>query len=113
MLQLRRITFFVEDLDAATRYYGGTLGIDGSQRDGWSAFPAAGGIEVAFHRGRGRRPRLEYVTADDLDETRRVLNEAGARLGPIKEVAGRRLCSGKDPDGNTVQISADIDVGAR
>lgn len=51
-LRLRRITFFVEDLDAATHYYGTTPGLTCSHREGWSAFDVAGGFEVAFHKGK-------------------------------------------------------------
>ena len=107
-IRVKRITFFVEDLDAATKYYRDTLGLGVADvREGWSSFHASRDIEFAFHRGKGRRPRIELLVEGDLREARALLNERGARLGNCKEVCGREICIGKDRDGNSVQLSAD------
>ncbi len=105
-LTLRRITFFVEDLPAATSYYSDVLGIKGSDiRSGWSAYKISGKFEIAFHRGKGRKPRLEFVTKQDLVLLREKMNKEGARLGPIKEVSQNVFkCVGKDPEKNRVEI---------
>ena len=105
-LELQRITFFVENLAGTTEFYRCALGLVANDiREGWAGFAGSGGVEIAFHSGKGRRPRLEFTTANDLGETREYLNERGARLGPIKEVRGRQVCLGKDRDGNSIQVS--------
>ena len=107
-IRIKRLTFFVEDLGAATKYYRDTLGLGVADvREGWSAFHASRDIEIAFHRGKGRRPRIELVVEGDLREARALLNERGARLGTCKKVRGREICIGNDRDGNSVQLSAD------
>ena len=106
-IRVERITFFVTDLDGATRYYRDVLGLAVADvREGWSAFRGSAETEIAFHRGTGRRPRIELVVEGGLEEARALLNERGARLGPCKEVRGRLICSGKDRDGNTIQLAA-------
>ena len=98
-IRVKRITFFVDDLDAATKYYRGTLGLGVADvREGWSSFHASRDIEIAFHRAKGRGPRIELLVEGDL---------RGARLGSCKKVRGREICIGKDSDGNSVQLSAD------
>lgn len=105
-LRLRRITFFVEDLDEATALYRDTIGLRVADiRTGWSAFSVAPNVEIAFHKGKGRNPRLEFVTDQALSAVRLSLNEKGVRLGPIKELRGRKMCNGKDRNGNTIQIT--------
>lgn len=107
-LRVQRITFFVDDLDAATAYYRDALGLRVADiRAGWSAFRASKTTEIAFHRGKGRRPRIELVVEGELREGRALLNARGARLGECQKVRGRDVCVGKDRDGNSIQLSAD------
>ena len=108
-IRVHRITFFVDDLDAITAYYRDALGLPVADvREGWSAFRASKDTEIAFHRGKGRRPRIELVVKCDLRAVRAALNARGARLGECKSVRGRDVCVGKDKDGNSVQLSADV-----
>jgi hypothetical protein len=84
-----------------------TLGLDVADvREGWSSFLASVDVEIAFHRGKGRRPRIELVVDGDLREARDLLNTRGARLGSCEELRGREICTGKDRDGNSIQLSA-------
>ena len=107
-IRVQRITFFVDDLEATTAYYRDTLGLPAADvREGWSAFRASKDTEIAFHKGTGRRPRIELVVKGDLREARAALNARGARLGECKKMRGRDVCVGKDKDGNSVQLSAD------
>jgi catechol 2,3-dioxygenase-like lactoylglutathione lyase family enzyme len=107
MLRLRRITFFVDDVEAAARYYRDVVGLaPGDIREGWAGFKAGKEFEIAFHRGKGRAPRLEFV-AGKLKAAREALNAKGARLGPVKSLLGRKICTGKDKDGNTIQLSGE------
>ncbi|HUO62871.1 MAG TPA: hypothetical protein VMT97_04160 [Terriglobales bacterium] len=43
-----------------------------------------------------------------LREARAALNARGARLGECKSVRRRDVCVGKDKDGNSVQLSAEV-----
>jgi len=108
-LKLRRITFFVEDLPAATTYYGDTLGMAPADvRKGWSAYKVSKSFEIAFHRGKGKYPRLQFVTTKDLGSVREKMNQNGAKLGPIKDFSDSVMrCSGKDKDRNTIEIFFD------
>jgi catechol 2,3-dioxygenase-like lactoylglutathione lyase family enzyme len=107
-LRVHRVTFFVDDLEAVTAYYRNALGLPAAHiREGWSAFLASKHTEIAFHRGKGRRPRIELVVKGDLQEARTLLNDRGARLGECKNVRGRAVCVGKDRDGNAIQLSAE------
>jgi len=107
-LTLKRITFFVENLPATTSYYSDALGMKGADiRDGWSAYKVGGKFEIAFHRGKGRKPRFEYVTNDDLATVREKLNNNGAKLGPIQEMSENTFrCRGKDPEKNSIEVYA-------
>ena len=104
-LKLVRVTLFVENLEAQTTFYGDTLKLPAVEvRAGWSEF-GDGDVTIALHKGKGRKPRLEFVTVGSLEESCTYLNSRGARLGPIKEVRGKRIMIGKDRDGNNIQIS--------
>ena len=107
-LRVHRITFFVKDLEAATAYYRDALGLPVAKiREGWAAFIAAPHMEIALHRGKGRYPRIELSARGNLEDARASLNARGARLGQSKTVRGRAVCTGKDRDGNSIQLSAD------
>ena len=105
-LTLRRITFFVENLPAATSYYSDALGMKGTDiRNGWSAYKVSGKFEIAFHKGKGKKPRLEFITTDDLATVRKRMNNDGAKLRPIEKVSENIFrCRGKDPERNSIEI---------
>ena len=105
-LTLKRITFFVVDLPASTSYYSDALGMQGADiRDGWSAYKVSGKFQIAFHRGKGRKPRFEFVTNEDLATVRQRMNNEGAKLGPVTEVSKSVFrCRGKDPEKNSIEI---------
>ena len=104
-LRLKRIVLFVDDLDRQTGYYRDLLGLPACDlRDGWSEF-GKGDTSLALHRGRGRKPRLEFECDRPLERAREALIARGAKLGEIQSLRGRRFCRGKDRDGNQIQIS--------
>jgi len=107
---LIRITFFVVDLPASTSYFSDAIGMKGADiRDGWSAYKVSGKFEIAFHRGKGKKPRFEFVTNEDLATVRERMNKAGAKLGPIKDVSENVVkCRGKDPERNSIEIFAQV-----
>lgn len=105
-LTLKRITFFVENLPASTSYFSDALGMKGADiRTGWSAYKVSGKFEIAFHKGKGRKPRFEFITSEDFSKVRERMNIEGAKLGPITEVSETVFkCRGKDPEKNTIEI---------
>ena len=105
MIKLTRVTLFVDDLDGQTAFYRDVLELEIVEiRKGWSEF-RSGCCVIALHKGKGRKPRLEFHTTDSLEAAREALNSRGARLGPIKTLAGKRVSLGKDLDGNTIQLA--------
>jgi len=104
-LKLRYITFFVEDMDKATTFYSDILNLKGVDiRSGWSEYKVSKDFTIAFHKGRGRNPRLTFSTSD-IETERDKLIEKGARLSPLKEHRnGGISCKGKDKDGLTIEI---------
>lgn len=99
------MTFFVEDLEAQTKFYAETLNLPPADiRVGWSEF-GCGNVTIAFHRGKGRKPRLEFVCNNTLEQSQDYFRGRGARLGEIREFLGKRIIVGKDKDGNSIQIS--------
>ena len=105
-LTLKRITFFVVDLPASTSYYSDALGMKGADiRSGWSAYKVSGKFQIAFHKGKGKKPRFEFVTNEDLATVRERMNNEGAKLGPITEVSESVFrCRGKDPEKYSIEI---------
>lgn len=109
-LKLVRVTLFVENLETQTSFYRDKLNLPPVDvRAGWSEF-GDGEVTIALHRGKGRKPRLEFETECCLEDLRACLAERGVRLGVIKEVRAKRIVVGKDKDGNTIQISERAEV---
>lgn len=78
-------------------------------RTGWSSYKVSGKFEIAFHRGKGRKPRFQFVTNEDLAAVRDRMNEAGAKLGPIEKVSkGVFKCRGKDPEKNMIEVLTEL-----
>ncbi|OED44238.1 hypothetical protein AB833_01910 [Chromatiales bacterium (ex Bugula neritina AB1)] len=73
-------------------------------RAGWSEF-GSGDVTIALHRGKSRKPRFEFVTDGCLEESREYFNGRGARLGPVKEVRGKRIMTGRDKDEINIQVT--------
>ncbi|MDJ0942289.1 MAG: VOC family protein [Kiloniellales bacterium] len=97
---------FVSDLDKQAAYYRDRLGLTVlEEREGWVEFDA-GGCSIALHRGR-RKPRLDFVTTEPLDQVRDGLTIRGAKLQEIKQDALCRYCRGRDAEGNPFQISTE------
>lgn len=106
-LKLRYITFFVTDLDKETNYYGEVLNLKAVDiRQGWSEYRVSKDFNIAFHKGKGKHPRLSFTTSEDIAQVRDDLNKKGARLSPLKDHGdGSMSCKGKDKDGLTIEIS--------
>jgi len=105
-LKLRYITFFVTDLEKETSYYSEILNLKAVDiRAGWSEYIVSKDFNIAFHKGKGKRPRLTFTTNEDIAQVRDDLNRKGARLSPLKDHGnGTMSCKGKDKEGLTIEI---------
>ena len=99
---------FTRQIDAMAAFYRDVLGLQQVvDEPGWKDF-AAGGCNLALHRGTsevGRRPPKLVFYASDVAAAREALIKRGASMGKVKSGAGLDLCEGRDPDGNPFQIS--------
>lgn len=116
------VTLFVEDLDAARRFYGEVFGLPVAFEDDDSAVfnfgntivnllktTAAGGlIEPAAVGSRDAGARLQLTIAvDDVDATCAELASRGVELlnGPVDRPWGVRTASFRDPGGHIWEIA--------
>src|SRR5688572_18107228 len=106
-LAIRRVILFVDDMKAMTDFYEKKLGLTVVGReDGWVDFDA-GAIRLALHAGVSNPGRTKICFyAADVSKARHELIERGIRMsadpGPGD---GLKLCDGKDPEGNSFQLS--------
>ena len=106
-LSLRRVILFVDDIKAVTDFYEKKLGLKIlSREEGFVDFDA-GACRLALHAGvsnPGRTKICFYVP--DVAKARQELTDKGIRMGPAPDAtAALQLCDGKDPEGNTFQLS--------
>ena len=108
-LELRRIILFTANLDAMSRFYGAVIGLElvGSE-EGWRDFKA-GSCNIALHKGLstvGRRaPNIVFYTGDVAAARAALISRGATAMGKVKSTANFDMCDGKDPDGNSFQIS--------
>jgi len=105
-LKLRYITFFVTDLEKETKFYSEILNLKAADiRTRWSEYKVSKDFNIAFHKGKGKRPRLTFTTNEDIMQVRDDLNKKGARLSPIKDHGnGITSYKGKDKEGLIIEI---------
>jgi catechol 2,3-dioxygenase-like lactoylglutathione lyase family enzyme len=116
------ITLFVEDLDAAKRFYGEVFGLPVAFQDDDSAVfdfgntivnllktgAAAELVEPAPVAGREAGSRLQLtIEVDDVDATCAELVSRGVELlnGPLDRPWGVRTASFRDPGGHVWEIA--------
>ncbi|MCW2522141.1 MAG: hypothetical protein JWO63_476 [Frankiales bacterium] len=111
MLSLGAVTnvfYFVDDLDAATQWYGALLGAEPVERQPQLATFSIGSTRLTLHRGdEFNRPAelagtVAYWGVDDVDAVVADCVAAGAvaHRGPKTIFTGERLCQLLDPFGN-------------
>jgi catechol 2,3-dioxygenase-like lactoylglutathione lyase family enzyme len=106
-LTIRRIILFVDDLKQTTDFYEKKLGLTiVAREEGFVDFDA-GACRLALHAGvsnPGRTKICFYVP--DVAQARKELLDKGIRMGPAPDpTAALQLCDGKDPEGNSFQLS--------
>jgi hypothetical protein len=88
--------------------YGEVMGLrQVTSEKGWQEF-AAGGARLALHSGPsspGRKGPKIVFHAKDVTALREKLVARGARFGKVRQGEVFCLCDGKDPDGNSIQLS--------
>lgn len=104
---MTRVILFTGRMDAMSKFYGEVLGLKQvTNEQGWREF-AAGGATIALHSGPsspGRKGPKIVFHAEDVAALRDRLVARGARFGKVRE-GQFRLCDGRDPDGNPIQLS--------
>jgi predicted enzyme related to lactoylglutathione lyase len=112
------IILYVEDMDSQVSFYRDTLGLPLSyppdledySSQMWITF-ATGECILALHGGgKGRfgsdAPKFVFQV-ENVQETRRYLNERGVLVGEIRTAApGVTVCDGEDPEGNKFSIES-------
>jgi catechol 2,3-dioxygenase-like lactoylglutathione lyase family enzyme len=107
-INMARIILFTAQMNVMSRFYGEVLGLEQvSKEKGWQEF-AAGGANIALHSGPpspGKKgPKIVFY-AKDVAALRETLVARGANFGKVRQGEMLRLCDGKDPDGNPIQLS--------
>ena len=106
-IDLRRVILFVDDMKSMTDFYENKLGLKVLAREPDFVDFDAGGCKLALHAGMsnpGRNKICFYVA--DVARARKELIEKGIRMGKEPSPADTpQLCDGKDPEGNTFQLS--------
>src|SRR6185436_18983043 len=106
-MDLRRVILFVDDLKVMTDFYQNKLGLKVvQQEEGFIDFDA-GGCRLALHAGVSNPGRTKICFfAPDVSKARKELIDRGIRMGQDPGPGeGVKLCDGKDPEGNTFQLS--------
>jgi catechol 2,3-dioxygenase-like lactoylglutathione lyase family enzyme len=106
-MKAARVVLFTRQIDKMTAFYRDVMGLKLVTDDpGWRELDA-GGITIGLHSGPpspGRKgPKIAFK-AKDVKTGRAALNKRGAKFGKVSNGV-YRLCNGKDPDGNPIQLS--------
>jgi lactoylglutathione lyase len=104
---INHVVLEVSDLDAALEFYGRLFDIELRGRVRGMAFIDLGDQFLVLSEGRSQAPDDERhfgLVVDDRDETRRLLDQAGAEILP-----GRGL-DFRDPWGNHLQVVQYSDI---
>lgn len=106
-MKMARVILFTGQMDKMSKFYGEMLGLQQvTNEKGWQEF-AAGGVRIALHSGPsspGRKgPKIAFH-AKDVAAMRETLVARGASFGKVRQ-GEFCLCDGKDPDGNSIQLS--------
>jgi predicted enzyme related to lactoylglutathione lyase len=107
-MKMARVILFTGQMDAMSNFYGEVLGLKQVTKEkGWQEFEA-GGARIALHSGPSspgvKGPKIVFY-AEDVAAERERLVARGAKFGKVRQGEQLRLCDGKDPDGNPIQLS--------
>ena len=101
----------VNDMDRATEFYSGTLGLQLKENHGEWAEIDADGLTIGLNAREEEQPSPEggaviaFRPKEGLDEAVERLSGEGVEFaGGVSEHAWGRVASFKDPDGNSLQL---------
>lgn len=104
---LARVILFVRDVERVARFYEEKLGLAVASREPGFVELDGGGCRVAIHdapKANPGRTKLSFY-AKDVAAARAELVRRGAKMGRLLEFPGLTMCDGKDPEGNTFQLT--------
>lgn len=111
-MDMSRIIVFTHDVERLAGFYRKCFELDesGQSSADWTELDA-GGCHIAFHRideEDSRRDgwiKIVFGSSDVAAEKQR-LEKLGVEMSDIVEFGNIRLCDGRDPDGNSFQVSS-------
>jgi catechol 2,3-dioxygenase-like lactoylglutathione lyase family enzyme len=106
-LDLRRVILYVDDLKAMSDFYENKLGLKVLGREDDFVDFDAGGAKLALQAGVSNPGRTKVCFyAADVSKARQELIDRGVRMGREPGAGDAvKICDGKDPEGNTFQLS--------
>ncbi len=106
-LDLKRVILFVDDLKLMTDFYEQKIGLKLIAREEDFVDFDAGGCKLGLHAGVSNPGRTKICFfAADVSKARQELIDKGIRMGKDPGPGeGLKFCDGKDPEGNTFQLS--------
>ena len=111
-------SFSVKDLAAAKKFYGETLGLDVSEKNGMLTLRLAGGRDILAYPKPNHTPASFTILnfpVDDIDRAVDALTERGIRFeryegmsqdakGISRDARGPKIAWFTDPDGNVLSV---------
>ena len=107
-LPLRRIILFTSHPASLAGFYQRSFGLESNSTEPGFVDLRSGEFRLAFHKSaqRGSSPHKLCFYTEDIDTARAHLTSMGAVMARPRGAAGQLwFCDGKDPDGNSFQIS--------
>jgi catechol 2,3-dioxygenase-like lactoylglutathione lyase family enzyme len=99
------VFYYVSDLEAAVRFYSGTLGLKLISKDAVARFDL-GGVLVELVPGKVERngnARL-CLRVEDINIARSQLEEKGVQVSVAEDKGNGKLAFFRDPDGNEIAL---------
>ena len=107
IFDIRRVILFVDDISTMSDFYEKKIGLRVLSREPEFVDFDAGGCRLALHSGvsnPGRTKIAFFVT--DVNKARQELIDRGVKMGKAPLASDDpKLCDGKDPEGNSFQLS--------
>lgn len=111
-MQITRMIIFTRDVERLAEFYRSTFDLEfaGQASSEWAEL-RSGSCDLAFHRtdeqgaGRDGWTKLVFGSVDVAGDRQRLVDR-GVEMTEIVEFEGIQLSDGRDPDGNSFQISS-------
>ena len=107
-LKMRRVMLFVPDVEEVGAFYANKLGLKILHSEKGFMDLDAGACRLGLHGSKDAKPGRTKLCfySDNVSATRALLIERGVKMGVDRGVVnGLHICDGRDPAGNTFQIS--------